>query len=57
MDENPYNGHRYTVRYMIQKSDHETVRFRDVNGVISVIRFLGVNHADPWLVDTEIERN
>ena len=45
---NPYNGHRYTVRYMIQKSDHETVRFRDVISMISVIHFTFVNHADLW---------
>ena len=44
-----YNGHRYIRSVIWYKADHEPVRFRDVTTVISVIRFLGVNHADPWL--------
>ena len=39
---------------MKQFPDHETARFRDVTSVISVIRFLGVNHADPWWLNNNV---
>ena len=38
-------------RELKQFPDHETARKRVVNSVNSVIRFLGVNHANPCYLD------